>query len=144
LGTKEMAVWFRRGYVALLALAAPVALWTSFEMYGLTLRGSQMLFYSISHAYPVIYTVVFLSLAFFGLLALFNIAILLSGRLRQALNISIGVPALLLALQATHVGLLVSYSGWATSSYRVLVCFLALALLLMTSVRTVMSLAPSE
>jgi hypothetical protein len=35
-------------------LALPGFLWAAFETYGLTLRGSQMLFFSIAHTRPLL------------------------------------------------------------------------------------------
>jgi hypothetical protein len=43
-------------------LALPGGLWEAFELYGLTLRGTQMLFFSISHTMPFLLLAIFLSL----------------------------------------------------------------------------------
>ena len=42
-------------------LAMPGGLWIAFELYGLTLRGPQMLFFTIAHAMPFLLVAMFLS-----------------------------------------------------------------------------------
>ena len=121
-------------YKYLLMLAIPALFWTSFEMYGLTLFGSQMLFYSISHAYPVIYSIVLLSLPFFFIIALFNSALVLLAVIKKSIIVSMNVIGSVLTFQILHVLALVSYGYWAQSGFRIIVCIIGLVSLLVVSV----------
>lgn len=46
-------------FLAMLFISLPGIAWQAFEMYGLTIRGSQMLFFSIVHTMPVVALLVF-------------------------------------------------------------------------------------
>gem|GEM_PF-2162175 len=48
-----MTSLYRRIYKAITLMAAPAMLWTAYELYVLTLNGQQMLFFSITHAFPI-------------------------------------------------------------------------------------------
>lgn len=113
----------------LLVLAAPVAFWTAFEMYLLTITGPQMLFYSIVHAYPNILAMNYLSAPFFLILAIYN-CVLLSLTLTMSINIMPPiVPGIVLLFQDLHVLALFTYEQWAHSGYRVFICLLGLVIL---------------
>lgn len=121
-------------YKYLLILATPVLFWTSFEMYGLTLFGSQMLFYSISHAYPVIYTIVLLSLPFFFIIALFNSTLVILAVIKKSIIVPTNVIGAVLTFQIIHALALASYGYWAQSGFRVLVCIIGLISLLAVTI----------
>jgi len=121
-------------YKILLILAVPVLLWTSFEMYGLTIFGSQMLFYSITHAYPVIYSIVLLSLPFFFLVALYNGILILLAIIKKIAIVPLYVVGSVLSFQVLHALALYTYEYWANSGFRVLVCICGLVSLLVVSI----------
>ena len=121
-------------YKILLILAAPVLFWTSFEMYGLTMFGSQMLFYSISHAYPIIYSLVLFSLPFFFIIALFNIILGSLNIISKTNIVPMYVVGSVLTFQALHALALVTYEYWAHSGFRVLVCIIGLVSLLAVTI----------
>ncbi len=113
-------------YKIILILAVPAAFWTSFEMYGLTMLGSQRLFYSISHAYPVIYSIVLLSLPFFFVTALFNSVLTLLSLFKENIIMPMNIVASILLFQLLHALALVTYEHWAPSGFRVLICIISL------------------
>jgi len=121
-------------YKLLLILSAPALFWTSFEMYGLTMRGSQMLFYSISHAYPIIYSVVLLSLPFFFMLAIYNLILGSLIIIKRIVVVPIHIVGIVFTFQILHALALFTYEYWAPSGYRVIICSIGLALLLTASI----------
>jgi len=121
-------------YKFLLLLAIPALFWTSFEMYGLTIFGSQMLFYSISHAYPIIYSIVLLSLPFFFIIALFNITLVLLAAIKKNIIIPMHVISYVLTFQILHAIALVTYEYWALSGFRVIVCIIGLVSLVIVTI----------
>lgn len=110
----EKSRWLNIVYIILMLFAAPSALWVAFEMYGLTLFGSQMLFYSITHAFPAILGVVLLSVIFFLILLLFNAIFVASNKLCSKLNPPKKVITFILVFQVFHVAALLSYEFWAS------------------------------
>ena len=123
-------------YKLLLLLAAPAAVWTSFEMYGLTLiYGPQMLFYSVVHNSPLIYVVVAISAFIFVLLAVFNLALIFGDRLDLQKFIRKRTIVYILGFQLIHALTLFKYDLWANNSIcRPLIS--TLGLLLIGSVAT--------
>lgn len=117
-------------YKILLALAAPFILWTSFEMYFLTLFGPQMLFFSIIHAYPNIVLMNSLSAPFYLLLAIYIGVLLILARFKSIHVLPTNILGTVLAFQLLHVLALVTYQQWAFSWFRLPVCLIALALLI--------------
>lgn len=119
-------------------LAAPAAFCTSFEMHGLTLFGSQMLFFSISHAFPAISLVVLASAFFFVLLALLNVACLIFRRLSGSFTVPPSTVGIVLFFQGAHVLALFSYEVWSSNSFvRVTLGLVSLILLAFTVWRAV-------
>ena len=74
-----------------------------------------MLFYSITHAYPVIYFVVLLSLPFFLFVALYNGILVLLALNKKAIIVPLYVVGSVLSFQVMHVLALVTYEQWALS-----------------------------
>jgi hypothetical protein len=109
-------------YKWLFILSMPGALWAAFEMYGLTLHGSQMLFFSISHTMPFIVLLVMMAFPLFTLWTLITATALLIEPLRKKVGIGIVEIGVLLGAQFTHILLLVMYESWSSSSLRILLC----------------------
>ncbi len=125
-----MKLWARIAYVLLVLLAAPAMLWTSFEAYGLTLSGPQMLFYSVLHAQPALAIAVFFSIPIFLLWAAVNGALLAAVRLREAAGIAPRELKVYLQFQAAHIVALVFYEAWsAIAVVRVSLCIVGIWLL---------------
>ena len=104
----------------------PFILWTSFEMYVLTLFGPQMLFYSITHAYPAIYLTVLFSLPFVAVSFLFAVVTLIKGK---SINIHYKTSYKLAAFIIFHAIALALYNQWSLiTPLRVLVSVLGLLL----------------
>jgi len=110
-------------------LALPALWYTAFEMYGLTLGGQQMLFYSVIHTMPVLVFVVLASMIFFVGWWLQTALALLVVPYRDALDLTGSRVALLLAGLTLHALLLVTYESWSSGSVlRVLLCLAGLVL----------------
>lgn len=125
-----MTHWPKWVYRGTLFLAAPSVLWTSLEMYGFSLLGPQMLFYAITHAYPGILAIVLVSVPFFILWGVLNMALAFSPRLRRTSALDHSSVLTFLAFQILHVIALLGYDYWSTiGSVRILVCAIGLALL---------------
>jgi hypothetical protein len=110
-------------------LALPGGLWTAFEMYGLTLRGPQMLFFSIVHTLPPAVLAVVLS-APMGILWLAQSVLAL---VHPAYRTRLAIPRLAHAIFVTVIAvqsvLLAEYESWANdAALRVPLCVLGLAL----------------
>ncbi len=126
-----MKRWARIAYVSLVLLAAPAMLWTSFEVYGLTLAAPQMPFYSIVHTGPVIALMVLLcSLPLFLLWAVVNGVLLGAAPMRKAVGITPRDLKIYLRFQVAHVTALVFYETWSgVDALRVLLCLVGIWLL---------------
>lgn len=117
-------------YRWVLFLAGPATVWTAFEMYGLTIIGPQMLFFSISHAFPLILLVVLVSSLFFLALAALNILFLLP-KLRKKIQLPRLTLTVILGIQLMHVFALLGYDNWSSvPAVRIVVCILGLLLIL--------------
>ncbi len=108
-------------------LALPGGLWTALEMYGLTMGGPQMLFFSISHTLAPMVLAVFLSFPT-GLLWL---AQTLAALAHLAYRAKVGVPTPSLAIFAvtlvTHTAALWTYESWSyVPALRVGICSVGL------------------
>lgn len=110
-------------------LALPGFLWAAFEMYGLTLRGSQMLFFSIVHAMLPLLFVVVLSVPT-GVAWLVQSAMaLVHPAYRARLAIPWWLLAILVTTIAAHFAMLAGYDSWSSdASLRVPLCFLGFML----------------
>lgn len=122
-------------------LALPGLLWQSFEMYGLTIRGSQMLFFSIVHTSPVLVLVVMAALPL--LLVVLVMAAL--GALRPSVRVRLGMSARALTILAAflmfHFVLLVAYELWSPIDWlRVPLCTAGLVFLICALVSTLATL----
>jgi len=105
--------WINNAYLALVLLSAPSALWVAFEIYGLTLFGPQMLFYSIMHTAPVLVAAIFISVIFFLVLLLVNITLVAFPNLLLKVTVSNGVIKFFFLFQVIHIAALVAYEFWA-------------------------------
>ena len=110
-------------------LALPGFLWAAFEMYGLTLRGSQMLFFSIAHTMPPLVFVVLLSVPT-GIVWLAQSAMaLVLSPYRARLAIPRRPLAVFVVVIVAHAALLAGYGSWSgNASLRVPLCLLGLTL----------------
>ena len=113
----------------LLVLAAPVAFWTSFEMYLLTIAGPQMLGYSVVHAYPTILAMNYFSAPFFLVLAIYNCVLLALILTKLIYIVPPLIPGSVLLFQNLHVLALLTYEHWAHSWLRVFICLIGLIML---------------
>ncbi len=100
--------WHRQIYLLFLFASAPFFVWTSFEMYGLTFKGLQMLFYSITHSMPVLLGVVSLSAIVFLLLYMINLAYLFLIKNDGQYSLSKNAVIAVLVAQTIHTILLVT------------------------------------
>jgi|RhiMethySRZTD1v2_1073278.scaffolds.fasta_scaffold2642261_1 hypothetical protein len=109
-------------------LALPGGLWAALEMYGFTLIGPQMLFFSIVHTMPLLVFVVLLSIPT-GIAWLAQSALAL---VHAGYRDRLAVPRRPLVVFATfivaHAVLLVGYDSWSRTSLRVPLCLLGLTL----------------
>ena len=129
-------------FITALLVATPGLLWQAFEMYGLTLRGSQMLFFSIVHTMPLAVVAVLLALPA-GLVTLVQAAI---GYLRpnyaQRLGMTKRAARALIVFLVVHFAALVGYDVWAPiDSVRITVCIVGLVLFAVAAMHTVLSLS---
>ena len=113
-------------YKYLLIASAPFFAWTAFEMYGLTVFGPQMLFYSILHTMPILIVIVFLSAMFYLVLFILNIHSKLFSNIKWLEKSHLMA---LILMQFLHVTLLVSYDFWAHSILRIPICIAGLIML---------------
>lgn len=115
-------------------LATPGLLWAAFEMFGLTLTGPQMLFFSVAHVLPIVLLMIWLAAPLFILWSGLTLAALAMTSTRQALAISIRQAAALLLGQALFGLAFLSYERWSNSPLRLVVCTVGIAIVLMTGV----------
>lgn len=107
-------------------LALPGGMWAAFELYGLTLRGPQMLFFSISHTMPFLVLAILLCLPFgFAWLAQSLIALLVPS---YASAIAVSRRSLLVfaSMIAVHASLWLGYDTWSVGPFRVGCCLLGI------------------
>jgi len=114
-------------------LALPGGLWEAFEMYGLTIGGAQMLFFSVAHTMPFIMLALWLSFPLGAAWLLQSGAALASKNYRERIAVPLRQVFLFAAAVLIHSALLYSYESWSGSAgTRVSVCVLGLALTLIT------------
>ena len=127
-------------FIVCALVAAPGLLWQAFEMYGLTLGGPQMLFFSIVHTMPVAVLVVLLAIPF--ALALLGQAIasfFLEGY-RLKVGLTKNAAGALSLFLAFHALALLAYEAWSSSILRIPVCILGLGLFAIAAVYTLIAL----
>jgi hypothetical protein len=109
-------------------LALPGGLWAAFEMYGLTLGGSQMLFFTIAHTMLPLVVVVWLSVPM-GVTWLGQSAVAATITSYRA-RIAVPLRALLVFIVAIcfHAAALSWYGSWSVTSLRVPICLVGLLL----------------
>ena len=106
-------------------LALPGILVAAYEMYGLTLGGAQMLFFSLAHGPGV----ALLLLVVLGIplslvwLVLSMVAIFAPGY-RERVGVSRSTHRASVYMVGAHVLLLVTYDRWSASTWRVWLCIL--------------------
>jgi hypothetical protein len=109
-------------------LALPGGLWAAFEMYGLTLRGSQMLFFTIAHTMLPLIIAVWLSVPL-GITWLGQSVVAATTPSYRA-RIAVPLRALLVFIVAicVHAAALSWYGSWSVTSLRVPICLVGLLL----------------
>jgi hypothetical protein len=109
-------------------LALPGGLWAAFEMYGLTLRGSQMLFFTIAHTMFPLVLAVWLSVPM-GIAWIGQSAVAVAYPAYQA-KLSVPRRALLVFVVSIcfHAAALSWYGSWSVTAFRVPICVLGLLL----------------
>jgi hypothetical protein len=125
-------------------VALPGGLWAAFEMYGLTLRGSQMLFFSISHNMLPLVLAVWLSVPMgFAWLAQ---SIFAAAFPSYRAKLAIPRRALLTFIVAIgfHATALSLYELWAVTVFRVPICLLGLALTAVATREAWLELRPTD
>ena len=131
----------RHVFITGLLIAAPGLLWQAFEMYGLTLGGAQMLFFSIAHTMPLVLILVVLALPA-GLLVLVQVTsacVSSDGRVR--LGISKLAARVLAGFLLAHFVSLSAYDEWSSSGLlRVPICIAGILLTATTGILTAVSL----
>jgi hypothetical protein len=114
-------------------LVLPGGLWEAFEMYGLTIGGAQMLFFSVAHTMPIILLALWLSFPLGAAWLLQSGAALASKNYRERIAVPRPQAFLFAAAVLIHSALLYSYESWsASAATRLPVCVLGLALMLIT------------
>ncbi len=109
-------------------LALPGGLWAAFEMYALTLRGSQMLFFTIAHTMLPLVVAVWLSVPM-GVAWLGQSVAAVALPAYQT-KVSVSRRALLVFIVAIcfHAAALSWYGSWSVTAFRVPICLLGLLL----------------
>lgn len=107
-------------------LALPGGLWAAFELYGLTLRGTQMLFFSISHTMPFLLLVILLCLPF-GLAWLAqSLVALVVPSYASAISVSRRSLLVFASVIVVHASLWLGYDTWSVGPFRVGGCLLGI------------------
>ena len=110
-------------------LTLPGALWTAFEMYGLTLWGAQMLFFSIVQTMPLMVLVILFSSVFYVAWFFQSVAALAFAKYRGNLSSPAPVIAFFAVALAIHAALLIWYEDWSyNDAIRVVICLFGIAL----------------
>ena len=130
----------RRIFVVCLFLALPGVLWQAFEMYGLTLGGAQMLFFSIVHTMPPLVLLVLLAVPSVVVLLIQSVTALFAVQYRSKIGISKSALTVLSVFLVAHSAALLSYDTWShIQSVRTPICILGIVLLAISIVFTVVS-----
>ena len=114
----------------LTAAAVPGTLWAGIELYVLTLRGAQMLFFSIAHTMAPLLLVVLLSaIALAGWIA-FSFGALLVPNLRNILAIPRRAHVMVVVAGLVHLSLFYWYENWSgLEALRIAICLAGIATL---------------
>ena len=108
-------------------LALPGGVWTALEMYGLTLGGPQMLFFSIAHTLAPMILAVFLSFPMGLLWLIQSVFALFVPHYRAKLGLHIPTLCLFAVSLSFHTLTLWFYDFWSdTSALRVAICCVGL------------------
>jgi len=108
-------------------LALPGGLWAAFEMYGLTLSGPQMLFFSIAHTMPLLVLAVFLSVPMGIAWLVQSAGALIFSAYRERLTVPVKSLAVFTLAISFHSAFLATYETWsAIQEVRVPLCLLGL------------------
>ena len=110
-------------------LALPGVLWIAFELYGLTLFGPQMLFFSVAHTMPLVLIAIYLAVPLGGLWLVQSAAALLSHRYRKAVCLDIYSAQVFMSALALEALLLLTYQFWSQQPLaRIPLCTIGLVL----------------
>lgn len=110
-------------------LAVPGLLWIAFELYGLTLFGPQMLFFSVAHTMPLVLIAIYLAVPLGGLWLLQSAAALLSHRYRKAVCLDTYSAQVFMSALALEALLLLTYQFWSLQPLaRIPLCIIGLVL----------------
>lgn len=107
-------------------LALPGGLWAAFELYGLTLRGEQMLFFSISHTMPFLLIAILLCLPFGLAWLIQSLAALFVPSYASAIAVSRRSLLIFASVVAVHATLWFMYETWSAGPFRVGLCLLGI------------------
>lgn len=114
-------------YQASFLIALPGTLWSAFEMYVLTLRGPQMLFFSIVHTSPILSLLVAVGLCALVIVALQSIVAFFLITYRERVRVSRSMVGWVTIFASSHLLLLATYEHWSASDMsRIAVCILGL------------------
>ena len=113
-------------------LAMPGGLWAAFEMYGLTLRGSQMLFFTIAHAMLPLVLAVWLSVPTGVAWLAQSMAAVAHPSYRSKLSIPRRALLVFIVAILFHTAALSWYDGWSVTVFRVPLCLFGLLLTALT------------
>ncbi len=123
----------RYTFLAVVLLALPGYLWSSFEMYGLTLVfGSQMLFFSIVHTSPILVLLVMMGVAFCSVWWILSLVALIVEGYQSRIGAPRAHHIAFLVTIGSHLLMLMFYDEWASSLVRILVCLVGIAMVLLT------------
>jgi hypothetical protein len=125
-------------YRAIALAAIPGTLWSAFEMYLLTLKGPQMLFFSIVHTMPLMVIFVLVGVVALALWMVQSALALVLPRYGAALGVTTTALTAFVLLSGLQLALLYWYEEWSSSNLRIAISLLGLAtvgLLLWLTVR---------
>ena len=130
----------RTAFKTTAVLALPGLLWQAFEMYGLTLAGPQMLFFSVIHTMPVAIVLVLLAVPCTIVLLGQAVASYFFIRYRDRLGITQRAAVALAIFLSAHLIALLGYEVWSSSVLRVPICIGGFALFATAALYTVTAL----
>lgn len=115
-------------YRGVVWFALPGMLWSAYEMFGLTIGGPQMLFFSAAHGAGLIMLLVALSIIAAPLWLLQSVLAVVLASYSKQLNLPNPALKALVLTVGGHLLLLITYDEWSTLSARIWVCMLGLSL----------------
>lgn len=132
-----MTSLYRRIYKAITLMAAPAMLWTAYEMYVLTLNGQQMLFFSITHAFPIFAIFVACSALLFLIWSGVTVLTIIHMHFRDAVGLWRSLALASVVFQAFHILNLIFYDGWSgVRTMSVFIC--AVGIFYVTSISAIL------